>query len=162
MGWLDNWIAELAPPVPQPTQCVTPAKQRPKPVIKTVCPQTRAPRKGDAGECAIGYYSISDDVLTMHDVSGKPGKTYRLGPDDNERVIASRLTVEAWRAATPDFNRPLNCQWSGVAKGNLKCLLQSGLRPEGDSDPFLAEIQIPMWRIKCVHARRWREGKPEP
>ena len=113
MGWLDNWIAELAPPAPLPTKCVT--KPRPNSVIKTVCPQTRAPRNGDAGECAIGFYSVSDSVLTMHDEAGKPRKTYRLGPNDDERLIASRLTLEAWRAATPDFNRPLNYQRSGVA-----------------------------------------------
>ena len=113
MGWLDNWIAELAPPAPLAhTACDEAASQ---PVIKTVCPQTRAPRNGDAGECAIGFYSVSDSVLTMHDEAGKPRKTYRLGPNDDERLIASRLTLEAWRAATPDFNRPLNYQRSGVA-----------------------------------------------
>jgi hypothetical protein len=113
MGWLDNWIAELAPPAPLPTKHVT--KPRPKPVIKTVCPQTRAPRNGDAGECAIGRYSVSDSVLTMHDEAGKPGKTYRLGPNDSERVVASRLTLEAYKVATPEFNRPLNYPRYGIA-----------------------------------------------
>jgi hypothetical protein len=29
-------------------------------------------------------------------------------------VIARRLTLEAYKTATPDFNRPLNYQQSGV------------------------------------------------
>jgi hypothetical protein len=57
----------------------------------------------------IGYYSVSDGVLTMHDESGKPGKTYRLSPDENERAVASRLTLErAYGKKEQPFNRPLN------------------------------------------------------
>ena len=71
---------------------------------------------GDAGACAVGGYYVADGVVVMCNEIGKPtGKTYRLGPGDNERQIASRLTLQAWRSRTPDFNRPLNYQPLGVA-----------------------------------------------
>jgi len=123
MSWLDNLLdrgneaKRLADPVAaRAVEWPAIVKRQPKSEIKTVCPQTRAPRNGDAGECAIGYYSVSDGVLTMRDKDGKPiGKGYRLGPGDNERVIACRLTIEAWRKITPDFNRPLRYSVPGVA-----------------------------------------------
>jgi hypothetical protein len=121
MNWLDNLLdrgmeaKRAADPVAGPPAIAKP--REPEPEIKTVCPQTRAPqRAGDPGECTIGYYSVSDGVVTMRDESGKAtGKEYRLAPGDNERIIASRLTVEAWRKITPDFNRPLRYQTPGVA-----------------------------------------------
>lgn len=89
------------------------------PEIKHVCPQTRAPRDGDPGECAIGWYFVTDGVLKMCDEDGRPtGKSYKLALDDNAYVIASRLTLEKWRktADVSDFNRPfLNYQKIGVA-----------------------------------------------
>lgn len=54
---------------------------------------------GDCGEAGVGFYSVTDGVLTMRDEKGKPtGKEYRLGPGDNEKVIASRLAKQAWSA----------------------------------------------------------------
>jgi hypothetical protein len=86
--------------------------------IKIVCPQTRAPRNGDTGACAVGRYYVSDGVLVMCDEIGKPtGKTHRPGPNDDERLVACRLTLEAYRATAraSDFNRPLNYSRHGVA-----------------------------------------------
>jgi hypothetical protein len=67
-----------------------------------------------AGRLIIGavrseaaFYSIADGVLTMHDEDGKPtGKTYRLGPADNERVIALRLTLERYRSEQATLTAP--------------------------------------------------------
>jgi hypothetical protein len=60
---------------------------------------------------------IAERVLTMRTESGEPtGKTYRLEPGDDERVIASRLALKAWRgrASESDFNRPLDYSRHGV------------------------------------------------
>jgi hypothetical protein len=87
-------------------------------MIKTVCPQTRRPSNGDAAACTIGYYFVTDGVLKMCHENGRPtGKTHRLEPGDNERVIAARLTLEAWRARADvsSFNRPLVYGHDGVA-----------------------------------------------
>jgi hypothetical protein len=112
MNWLDNLLdrgmqaKRAADPVAGPPAIAKP--RQPEPEIKTVCPQTRAPqRAGDPGECTIGYYSVVDGVLTMRDENGKAtGKEY-------ERVVASRMTIGAWRKITPDFNRPLQYQDMG-------------------------------------------------
>ncbi len=88
------------------------------PDIKMVSPQTESCRDGDAGSCAIGFYFVSDGVLKMCGESGRPtGKTHRLQAGDDERVIASRLTLEAWRrsGAASDFNRPLHYGRHGIA-----------------------------------------------
>jgi hypothetical protein len=70
------------------------------------------------GRCEAAFHSVADDVLTMRDENGTPtGKNCRLGPDDDERVIASRLKLEWWRsgAGTSDFNRALDCSRHGIA-----------------------------------------------
>jgi hypothetical protein len=54
----------------------------------------------------------------MRDENGTPtGKNCRLGPDDDEHVIASRLKLEWWRsdAGTSDFNRALDYSRHGIA-----------------------------------------------
>jgi hypothetical protein len=64
------------------------------------------------------FYSVADSVQTMRDEDGKPtGKSYRLAPGDDERVIASRLKLESWRSGTgtSDFNRALDYSRHGVA-----------------------------------------------
>lgn len=87
--------------------------------IKSVCPQTAPCRNGDAGSCVIGFYFVEDgDILKMCSETGRPtGKSYKLREGDNERGIAARLTLEAWRktANQSDFNRPLRYGPSGVA-----------------------------------------------
>jgi hypothetical protein len=79
--------------------------------IKTVTPTTRLPRDGDVGACD------SDGVVVMCNELGEPtGKSRRLGPGDDERVIASRLTLEAHRAASGgpgSFNRRLDYPRTG-------------------------------------------------
>jgi hypothetical protein len=50
--------------------------------------------------------------------SGKPiGKPYRLADGDEERTIAGRLRLQAWRKENdrPDFNRRISYPRSGVA-----------------------------------------------
>ncbi len=78
--------------------------------IKFVYSQTAQPRNGDAGSCVVGYYFVEDGVLRICDESGRPtGKVHRLQDGDDPRVIASRLTLAAWRATAgnSDFNRTL-------------------------------------------------------
>ena len=80
--------------------------------------QTSAQGRSDLGQCEAAFYSVADGVLTMHDEKGTPtGKSCRLGPGDDERVIASRLKLESWRsgAGTSDFNRPLDYSRHGIA-----------------------------------------------
>ena len=70
------------------------------------------------GRCEVAFYSVADGVLTMRDENGTPtGKNCRLGLDDDERVIASRLKLEWWRsgAGTSDFNRALDYSRHGIA-----------------------------------------------
>jgi hypothetical protein len=49
-----------------------------------------------------------------HENSRPTGKSYRLQPGDNERVIAARLTLEA-TAKGSSFNRELAYEKYGVA-----------------------------------------------
>ncbi len=70
-------------------------------VIRAVCVatashvvsvQTRECIEGDAGEVMRGYYTVTDDVLTMCAEDGKPsGNKFKLQPGDDSRLIASRL-----------------------------------------------------------------------
>src|SRR6266704_2997963 len=101
MSWLDTLLdrgmqaKQAAEPVAAPPAIARP--RQPRPEIKTVWFQTRAPRGGDAGAVELGYYSVADGVLTMRDESGKPtGQQHRLGPSDNERAIAGRLAKAGW------------------------------------------------------------------
>jgi hypothetical protein len=121
MGWLDNWIAELTPAHSMPATLPPVAKlvrpRQPKPEIKSVWVQTRAPRNGDTGEAEIAFYSVADGVLTMRDEKGQPnGKDYPLGPGDDARKIAGRLAREAWlKDRGGEFNRPLHYPQPSVA-----------------------------------------------
>jgi hypothetical protein len=138
MSWLDTLLdrgleamqpAEDVAPAPIATKrnaavTVTPplqsaARQAEPAEIKSVWFQTRAPRdKNDLGEIDLGYYSIADGVLTMHEKDGKPsGKVHRLAPDDNPRALASRFAWQAWRSGLGigDFNRPLGYARTGYA-----------------------------------------------
>jgi len=93
-----------------------PAKPRPKPEIKSVFATVHLPRDGDPGQITTGHYFVSDGTVTICDAAGKPtGKTYRLGAGENERQIASRLTLEAYKTATPDFDRRLDYPRHGYA-----------------------------------------------
>jgi hypothetical protein len=90
----------------------------PKPDIKLVWFQIRPARGDDQGVVEAAYYSVSGDVLTMHDEQGRPtGQTHRLGKEDPQKV-AGRLGRAAWikdgREDNP-FNGPLNYQPLGIA-----------------------------------------------
>jgi hypothetical protein len=112
MGWLDDWLTDLgAAPVPRtPAPLAKPTTPR-QPEIKHVWFQTRRPvNAADLGEIDVGFYSVADGVLTMHDADGKPtGKEQRLGEGDDAKMIACRLAKEAWFKGRGDggFNRPL-------------------------------------------------------
>jgi hypothetical protein len=124
MGWLADWLQELEPPkpaaVPRASHETPPAIARPrqpKPEVKSVWVQTCAPlRPGDPGAVEAAFYFVAGGVLTMCDHDGKPtGKTRRLEDGDDERRIAGRLKLEAWRGSTSDFNRPLSYPRAGIA-----------------------------------------------
>jgi hypothetical protein len=117
MSWLDTLreramqARRLADPASMPAE-----PRQPKHEIKPVVVQTRFPRfPGDPGGCEIGYYSVSDGVLTMRD---EPfGKGHQLAPNDDPHRIAGRLTLVAWNKANgdSDFTRPLNYRATGLA-----------------------------------------------
>jgi hypothetical protein len=112
MNWLDALrergmqAKRLADPVSMPAE-----PRQPKHEIKPVVVQTRSPQfSGDLGGCEIGYYSVSDGVLTMRDEKGAPlGKDHQLAPNDDPHRIAGRLTLAVWNNANraSDFTRPL-------------------------------------------------------
>jgi len=76
----------------------------------------RSPQ-GDAGEVMRGYYRVTGDVLTMCSEDGKStGKTHKLQPGDDPRVVATRLLrAEMLKQSRSDFNRRINYSPLGVA-----------------------------------------------
>ena len=90
------------------------------PEIKTVIVQTGYANleRGDPGAVEIGYYFVSGRDLQMTDESGKPmARPHRLGPADDARVIAGRLTRERWLKTdgASDFNRRIVYRPLGIA-----------------------------------------------
>jgi len=119
MSWLET-LLDRGLEAMQPAEDIAPAPiAKPAAEIKSVWFQRRAPTNAkDLGEIDLGYYSIADGVLTMHDETGKPtGKVHRLAPDDNPYALASRIAWQAWRdrPGAGDFNRPLGYARFGVA-----------------------------------------------
>jgi hypothetical protein len=103
-------------PKPEPLQIAKP--EGPKPELKTVWVQTAAPRDGNTGSAQPGLYSVTDGIVTMHDLDGKPnGKSRVLGPGDDPRKVAHDMTREAWqkRPAETDFNRRLDYRSESIA-----------------------------------------------
>lgn len=83
------------------------------PEIKTVIIQTSYahPDRGDPGAVQIGYYTVSGRDLTMCTEAGKPtSRPHRMGPDDDPRALAGRLTRARWLKTdgASDFNRTLH------------------------------------------------------
>ena len=121
MTWLDTLLDRgREPKGPGPADPLPvlqlPAKPRAQPAIKAVPVQTGAPFGSNPGAITVGYYSVQDDVVVMHDGTGIPtGKRQHLGAGEGPRGVAYRLTRESWRAKTPDFNRPIHYGPSGVA-----------------------------------------------
>jgi hypothetical protein len=85
-------------------------------------------REGDTGRVTIGYYTVSDGVLTMTDGEGAPvrrrgsGELYKHKLEAGEGVgaIARRLTLSIFRSNTgrdgmAGFNRPLRYPIIGIA-----------------------------------------------
>jgi hypothetical protein len=75
--------------------------------VKQITTQVDKPgRKYPHGRVAFGYYTVTDDnLLTMTDAAGKPAEdetgrryTHMLGPNDDPRAIAARLTRELRKA----------------------------------------------------------------
>ena len=64
--------------------------------------------RGDTGRATIGFYTVSDGVLTMVDGDGKPVfrrhsgdiYTHELKDGDDPVAIAKRLTMSIWRSNT--------------------------------------------------------------
>jgi len=96
--------------------------------IRTCHVITRNPTgKGDLGACEVGYYKVSDGILTIVTSTGEPLRgamgeriTARLVPGgESERAVAMRLTLRQWQSERDDdpngFNRPLRYGRSGVA-----------------------------------------------
>ena len=90
------------------------------PEIQMVTIQIRHARTEQGDPCAveIGYYFVSGRDLTMTDENGTPmAKPRRLGPDDDPRVIAGRLTRDRWLKTSggADFNRRIHSGPLGLA-----------------------------------------------
>ena len=117
MGWLDTLLDranEAKAPEPMPVAAVKP--REPTPEVKSTWFQVRPPFNGDLGHIETAFYYVSSGVLTLCDESGKPlGRKCRLGRDDNEKVIASRLAKQAWKSRETDFSGPLQFERLGIA-----------------------------------------------
>lgn len=90
------------------------------PEVKTVIIQTghAHPERADPGAVEVGHFVVSGRDLTMTDEKGKPmARPHRLGPDDDPRVIAGRLTRERWlkTSGASDFNRRIRYRALGIA-----------------------------------------------
>ena len=78
--------------------------------------QTAAPFGGNPGAITVGFYSVQDDVVVLHDEIGNPtGKRQHFRTGEDPRGVAYRLPRKSWQAKAPDFNRRLNYQPLGIA-----------------------------------------------
>jgi hypothetical protein len=97
------------------------------PEVKQVAAILANPGPHDpTGRVTIGYYVLTDDVLTMTDSKGAPvrsrgGDKYeqKIKEGDNVTLIAQRLTMKIYRSRTGNdvagFNRPLVYRPLGIA-----------------------------------------------
>jgi hypothetical protein len=96
--------------------------------IKSVIVITGNPSgKGDLGTCEQGWYKVSDGILTMTDCDGKSLRDENTGrrielrvlPGDDEKALAKRLTLKAYRTEHRDemagFHRPIRYPKTGLA-----------------------------------------------
>jgi hypothetical protein len=73
------------------------------------------------GSVELGFYMVEDGFVNMCDEDGNlTGKNAKLAKGDDPKVVAGRLTKEAYwskRANQSTFNRPLHYpkSWNGVA-----------------------------------------------
>jgi hypothetical protein len=100
-----SWIDDLAGHAAKSAKAKKPAK---KPVVHQVICTIRPSDEetGDPGSCAIGHYTVVDDLLTMTDENGAPIKnsqdqmiTHVLEPGSDARAIASVLTRKRSRGS---------------------------------------------------------------
>ena len=93
MTWLDTLLDRgREPKGPGPADPLPvlqlPAKPRAQPAIKAVPVQTAAPFGSNPGAITVGYYSVQDDVVVMHDGTGIPtGKRQHLGAGEGPRAL---------------------------------------------------------------------------
>ena len=75
------------------------------------------PERNDPGAVEIGWYKVSDGLLTMTDEDGKPmAKPHKLGVDEDAQLVAMRLLRERWmNTSGSDFNRKLYYRPLGLA-----------------------------------------------
>jgi hypothetical protein len=106
MSWLDTLLDRGMQAIESGEPEPVPRPRQPKPDIKSIWIQTRAPRAGDPGSVEPAYYFVADGVVTMCDESGKSsGNEYQLGPADDAHSVAGRLARE--KAAPTNINRRL-------------------------------------------------------
>src|SRR5262245_4174732 len=84
-------------------------KYEPRPVIQEVIVSVRNASENDPGECAIGYYVVQGNTVTLTDENGKPldekDGTAKIG-DADPRSIASSMVRRRWEGSRgdADFN----------------------------------------------------------
>ena len=119
MGWLDalERRAREAVGCPRCSHARTPpVKPRPKADIKAVPVQTAAPFGSSPGAITVGYYSVQEGVVVMHDAAGiSTGMRQHLRAGEDPRGVAYLMTRESWQAKTPDFDRAIDYPTVGVA-----------------------------------------------
>jgi|SRR5271170_6596899 len=86
--------------------------------VKSVTVATRNPSGNDLGSVEIGFYTLSDGLVTMTDCEGLPLRnangdlmTHRLGAGENHVTIAKRMRLKMWRDENDDgngFNRRID------------------------------------------------------
>jgi hypothetical protein len=114
MKFAETRVYADVPIAPAPAR--QPAKPRARSDIKVLPVQTAAPFGDDPGAITVGHYSVQEDVVVMHDETGKPtGKRQQLAAWEDPRQVAYRLTRDSWQARAPDFNRRLNYPRAGIA-----------------------------------------------
>jgi hypothetical protein len=88
------------------------------PTAQEVVVSVRSASENDPGECAIGYFIVQGNTVTLTDENGKPldekDGTAKIG-DANPKSVASIIVRRRWEGTRgeADFNRPLNYQRGG-------------------------------------------------
>ena len=112
MKWIDN-IAEHANKSVKEKR-----KHEPRPPVQEVIVSVRNSSENDPGECAVGYFIVQGNSVTLTDENGKPldekDGTAKVG-DADPRSIASIMVRRRWEGSQgdADFNRPLNYKKGG-------------------------------------------------
>jgi hypothetical protein len=106
MKWIDN-IAEHANKSVKEKR-----KHEPRPRVQEVIVSVRNSSENDPGECAVGYFIVQGNSVTLTDENGKPldekDGTAKIGNAD-PRSVASIMVRRRWEGSRgeADFNRPL-------------------------------------------------------